>query len=51
MATTLPTVSMSVTRASFRAGMPMTRTAVWTPFMYAVWLPSTTAALSWAGIA
>ncbi|WP_405477196.1 hypothetical protein [Streptomyces canus] len=25
--------------------------AEWTPFMYAVWLPSTAAALSWAGIA
>lgn len=29
--------------------MPVTRTAVWTPFMNAVWLPFTTAALSLAG--
>lgn len=31
--------------------MPVTRTAVWTPFMYVVSLPSTTAAVSWGGIA
>lgn len=33
------------------ARMPVTTTAVWTPFMNAAWLPSVTAALSCAGIA